>query len=165
MSIKDVIHTADVYTLRSIEKCFYLDPEKYVDEIDLIEARHTILREEQRIRREAFVEEQAIRQREQEAIRVQVQIAKDKERESWLKDPLNQATKAGWEALRLSSPNHDGVERFEDLPEALLYRYGAFARAVLGFEQDPIIKSKKQLMREEKEQYNVNGQSSMEYAT
>lgn len=151
MNFDSWVDNATEWQLRDYKKVFLLDSERYSDELFKIDRRLAVFDEQNRIRNEKIREEMIKRQREQERLNQIALEGKRKQKEEWLKDPLNEKTKLGWEAMRLSAPNLDGVERFEDLGEAMLYRYGAFTRAVLGKEQEEIVKSKKQLAREEKQ--------------
>ena len=76
-------------------------------------------------------EQQRLAREKAEQERLAADAAKAAAREKWLADPLNEATARGWQAMKRQAPNLDGVDHFTDLPDALLYRYGEFARAVL----------------------------------
>ena len=47
------------------------------------------------------------------------------------------AGSAGWAALKVLTPNLDGVAAFDDLPLSMQYRYAAFARGVVDAALNP----------------------------
>lgn len=144
------------HDLREAQRIFSIDTGKYAEELELIDTRLNEIKEARIIARELRKEQQRIYNEEQKRINAIASEEKLKQQEAWLKNPLNAATKKGWEAMRLAVPNLDGVNSFEELPESLLWRYGAFARAVLGYPLEPVVKSKKQKMREDQEEDQRN---------
>ncbi|MEU2002010.1 hypothetical protein ACH47B_13045 [Rhodococcus sp. NPDC019627] len=62
-------------------------------------------------------------------------VAMEEERKRQESDPQFVAAAAGWDAMKALVPNLDGVGSFAELPDALLFRYAAFARGVLGVPQ------------------------------
>lgn len=157
MSVADNINNLSEYELKDIKRKLYLlGAEDFQPELELIQTRLNEFEKQNAIKIAEYREQQRIKNEEYERVRKIKEAELEKQKQAWLENPLNDAAKKGWEAMRLSAPNLDGVERFEDLNEALLWRYGAFARAVLDYPLEPVVKSKKQLMREEQEldEYN-----------
>ncbi|MGW5267211.1 hypothetical protein ACWEQ4_01035 [Rhodococcus sp. NPDC003994] len=119
-------------------------------QIVAVDARAAHLREQRMEAARAAHEERERKRLAAEAARAEAQA-------EWEKDPLNAATAAGWNAMRKSAPNLDGVTDFNQLAPALVYRYASFARAVLAhditierIEQPlPEVKSETQKLREQ----------------
>lgn len=57
------------------------------------------------------------------------------------------AARKGWDQWKTFVPNLDGVDVFEQLPEALQFRYAAFASAILDVDCPVEVKSQKQIAR------------------
>lgn len=58
-------------------------------------------------------------------------------------DAAYSAARHGWQEVRRYVPNLDGFSKFEDLPDALAFRYAAFAAAVLNLAPPTEVKSNK----------------------
>lgn len=116
-----------------------LDPVAFKDEIAQIQEIVKEKEEIERLRQEAL-------QRQWEAERQRKIRATEEAARRFREDPNNAAAEVGWNAMREIVPTLDGVEKFWDLPDALKYRYGAFARAVLkaGMDRKNVVLSSKQ---------------------
>ena len=116
-----------------------LDKIRFKEEIDQIREIIEDKREQERLRQEAL-------KRQWEAERQRKIRATEEAARKFREDPNNAAAEVGWNAMREIVPTLDGVEKFWDLPDALKYRYGAFARAVLkaGMDRKNVILSSKQ---------------------
>ncbi len=116
-----------------------LDPNSFKTEIAQIQEIVKEKEEIERLRQEAL-------QRQWEAERQRKIRATEEAARKFREDPNNAAAEVGWNAMREIVPTLDGVEKFWDLPDALKYRYGAFARAVLkaGMDRKNVVLSSKQ---------------------
>ena len=122
------LDTISEYTLHQVLVSLELLDGDYEADKSAIRARlQEFTEERQRVREE--------HQRQQAAEAEKRRVAMEEERKRQESDPRFVAAAAGWAAMKNLVPNLDGVRAFHELPEALRFRYAAFARGVLGVPQ------------------------------